>query len=248
MAATHFAFLHGGAQGSWVWNKTIAALMERSGGTAATCMALDVPGCGVKRGRDTSSMEFDDIACELNADLDAAGMRDVVLIGHSQAGMMMPRMVEFAPNLVSQLIYVTCSAPPNGMTILELMGNGLHGEQKDRVGWPIDPKNSTLRERSRAMFCGDMPDAQQEEFLAEIEKDMWPLSSYSHRDWRYDLLDAIPSTYVVCLKDMSLPPPWQHRFAQMLRAERTVDIDAGHQLMNTKPGQLAEALLGEVHQ
>lgn len=244
MAAVNFAFLHGGGQGSWVWDETIAALEAQSGGQAR-CLALDVPGCGTKRGRDTSAVEFDDIARELVDDIEAAGMRDVVLVGHSQAGMALPRMVEFAPSLFSRLVYVTCSAPPPGMTTIERMGDCLHGEREDQVGWPVDPKTSTIEERFGVMFCNDMTPAAANAFLAKLGKDMWPMSSYSYRDWRYDHLGSLPSTFVLCLKDMSLPPPWQERFAETFRVDRTVRVDAGHQVMNTRPQALAEVVLQE---
>ena len=242
---TDFAFLHGGAQGSWLWDETIAALKAQSGG-AADCIALDVPGCGAKRGRNTSAVEFDDIARELNVDIETAGLRDIVLVGHSQAGNIMPRIVEFAPSLVSRLIYVTCSAPPPGTTLLELMGDGLHGEREEQVGWPLDPKITPMAERYRIMFCNDMSPLQQDAFLATLDQDMWPLSSYTYRDFRYDHLGSIPATYVLCLQDMSLPPPWQERFAETLRVGKTIRIDAGHQVMNTRPQALAEVLLAEV--
>jgi pimeloyl-ACP methyl ester carboxylesterase len=242
---TDFAFLHGGGQGSWVWEETIAALEAQSGGTVK-CLALDVPGCGSKRDRDTAAIEFDAIARELVADVEAAGMRDVVLVGHSQAGMALPRMTEFAPDLFGKLVYVTCSAPPPGMTTIERMGEGVHGERDDQVGWPVDPKTSTMEERFRVMFCNDMAPAAADEFFARLGKDMWPMSSYSYRDWRYDHLGGIPSTFVHCMRDMSLPPVWQKRFAETFRVDRTVHIDAGHQVMNTRPQALAEVLLAEV--
>lgn len=239
-----FAFLHGGGQGGWVWAETIAALQAQSGGRA-NCLALDVPGCGAKRGRDTSAVAFDDIARELNADVEASGMRDVVLVGHSQAGMALPRMVEFAPQLFGRLIYVTCSAPPPGMTTVERMGDSIHGEREDQVGWPVDPATTTIAERFRVMFCNDMAPAAQDAFLAKLGNDMWPMSSYTYRDWRYDHLGAIPATFVLCLQDMSLPPAWQERFAATFRVDRTIRIDAGHQVMNTRPQALAEVLLAE---
>ncbi|MBV9357630.1 MAG: alpha/beta hydrolase [Chloroflexi bacterium] len=242
IAATNFALLHGGGLGSWVWTETISALRAQSGG-AANCIALDVPGCGTKRGRDTGAIEFDEVACELNADIEAAGMRDVVLVGHSQAGMVLPRMVEFAPSAFRRLIYVSCSAPPPGVSILELMGDCVHGEREDKIGWPVDPKTTPVAELFGAMFCNDMSSCQRDNFLAKLGQDSWPLSTYIYADWRYNHLSSIPGAFVLCLQDTSLPPPWQERFARMLKVEQIVRIDAGHHVMNTQPEALAQALL-----
>jgi pimeloyl-ACP methyl ester carboxylesterase len=242
--ATNFAFLHGGGQGSWVWDETIAALKQQSG-DAVNCLALDVPGCGTKRDRDTAAVEFDDIARELIADIEAAGLGDLVLVGHSQAGMVLPRIAEFRPDLLSRLVYVTCSAPPAGMTTIERMGGGVHGQNPDQVGWPVDPATSTIEERYRIMFCNDMDAAATDAFLAKLGSDMWPMSSYTYRDWRYDHLGTIPAAFVLCLQDMSLPPAWQERFAEVFQVGRTIRIDAGHQVMNTRPQALAEVLLSE---
>lgn len=242
---TDFAFLHGGGQGSWVWDETIAAMQAQSGG-AARCLALDVPGCGTKRGRDTSAIVFADIARELIADLTAASMRDIVLVGHSQAGTILPLMAEFAPlGLIRRLIFVACIAPGQGKTMMEKMGSGLHGTNPDEVGWPVDPATSTSEERFGTMFCNDMSAAEGDAFMAMLGKDMWPACSYTQRDWRFDHLAAIPSSLVLCLQDMCLPPAWQERFALQLHCDRTVKIDAGHQVMNTRPHGLAEILLAE---
>lgn len=241
---TDFALLHGGGQGSWVWDGTIAALAAQSGGTAR-CLALDVPGCGTKRTRDTGAIGFDEIAPELVAEIEAAGMRDVVLVGHSQAGSTLPAMAKLRPGLLRRLIYLTCTAPEPGRTSTELMGEGLHGASDTEVGWPVDPATHTYAQRFRAMFCNDMTDADADAFLARLGSDMWPMSAYSQREWTYDHLTAIPSTFILCLQDMALPPLWQERFAERFLAQRIVRLDAGHQAMNTRPQGLAEILLAE---
>jgi pimeloyl-ACP methyl ester carboxylesterase len=61
-------------------------------------------------------------------------------------------------------------------------------------------------------------------------------------DWRYVHVSRIPATYVMCLRDAVLPLGWQETFAARLGAERLIRIDAGHQVMNTRPQALAEAL------
>jgi pimeloyl-ACP methyl ester carboxylesterase len=245
VTGVNYAFLHGGGQGSWVWSETIAALQGQSGGSGARCLALDVPGCGTKRDRDTTSLSIDDIVTELLADLVAAEMRDTVLVGHSQAGSLMPLLAEKRPDLFRHLIYVTCSSPLMGQTVIQMMGSGMHGTHPDEVGWPFDPKSSEVRERYPLMFCNDMRSAEAASFLAGLGKDVWPNASYAASNWRYDHLDRIPASYVVCLRDGVLPVAWQQKFAARFRTQRLVRLDAGHQAMNTRPHGLAEILRHE---
>jgi pimeloyl-ACP methyl ester carboxylesterase len=244
MAQTHFVFLHGGGQGSWVWAETIAALKAQAPGGVST-LALDVPGCGVKRGRDTSAITFEDIARELVGDIERAGLRDVVMVGHSQAGQMIPQMALIAPALFRRLIFVSCIAQTPGLGLMQMMGEGLHGEREDCVGWPRDFTGCSADERWRALFCNDMTDAQADALLPKLGKDAWPASSLAPRDWAREHLGAFASSYVLCLRDESLTPHWQAIFAQRLKADRVISIDAGHQVMNTRPHGLAEILLAE---
>ena len=240
-----FVFLHGGGQGGWVWEDTIAAMERQAGKGAHRYLALDAPGCGAKRDRDTSAIAFDDIARELVADVTAAGMAGAVLVGHSQAGMELPQMAQLAPDLFRRLVFVTCSAPLPGKTTLDQMGSGRHGQHPEQVGWPLDPATSTMAQRYRVMFCNDMDDAAADAFLAKLGKDMWPAACYAHSDWQRDHLAGIAVSYVLCERDMSLPLAWQEVFARRLHADRTVRIDAGHQVMNTRPDELAQVLLAE---
>lgn len=241
---TDFAFLHGGGQGGWVWDETIAAMQAQAPG-AHRYLALDAPGCGAKRERDTSQVVFCDISRELIGDIAAEGLSQVVLVGHSQAGMTMPQMADFSPGLFAKLVFVSCSSPLPGKTTLDQMGLGLHGQNPEQVGWPVDPMTASMEERFALMFCNDMDDAAAAAFMGRLGQDMWPACCYSHSDWNTDHLAKIPVTYVQCLKDNALPPEWQARFAERLHADRLVRIDAGHQAMNTRPQALAEILLAE---
>jgi len=54
---TDFVFLHGGGQGGWVWDETIAALDRQSGGHFGRALTLDIPGCGRKRDRTTDDID-----------------------------------------------------------------------------------------------------------------------------------------------------------------------------------------------
>ncbi len=245
-SSTDFAFLHGGGQGSWVWDEAIAVLRSRTGSTTKV-LALDVPGCGIKRDRATDALDNNDIARELVTDLEQAGLKNIVLVGHSQAGQVLPLMAALKPKLFRRLIYVSCSIPLEGQSVPQMMGRGQHDDNDDEVGFPFDPKTEKLSERYPQMFCNDMPPEQTTAFLARLGSDSWPMKSYAFTDWRHDQIDAVPSSYVLCLRDNILPMRWQQRFAERFRCEHIIGIDAGHQAMNTRPQQLVEIILGEVH-
>ena len=237
----NFAFVHGGGQGSWVWAETIAAITLQSS-ESPNCLALDVPGCGNKRTRSTAAISIDQVARELVDDIVHSGMRDVMLVGHSQAGTVIPKMLSLAANLFSRVIYVTCIAPFE-KTLLEQMGDGLHGERDDVVGWPIDIAAASSEQRLFALFGNDMNSETSSSFFPKLGKDKWPDSTYEYRDYQYDQLPAVDSRYIICMRDRSLTPPWQERFAQRLRVNGIYYIDAGHQVMNTRPHSLAEMIL-----
>jgi pimeloyl-ACP methyl ester carboxylesterase len=240
-----YVFLHGGGQGGWVWSDTIAALQRQAGDKLGRALALDAPGCGAKRGADTASLAVPDVVAGLLADISAAGMKDSILVGHSQAGTILPRLVQERPELFRRLVYVSCIAPLRGQSIVQQMGSSVYGTNKDEVGWPFDPRTVDPGRRFALMFCNDMSNTEAASFLGKLGHDTWPAKTMSASDWQYDHLGRVPATYVVCLRDGILPIPWQETFAARLKVQRQVRIDAGHQVMNTRPEALAEALIHE---
>ena len=240
--AVDYAFLHGAGEGGWLWDDLIAAMRLQTDGAFGGALALDVPGCGEKAGRDVEPLGPDEVAAELIGDIEAAGFKDVVLVGHSMAGTILPRMVAQRPDLFRRLIYVACAAPAPGQTASEIFGTSRRGENPDEIGWPIDPRTCSAEELFKVLFWTDTTPAQTEMFRRRLHENRWPAPTQAARDWTYDHLDATPSTYVVCLQDMSAPARWQEVFAERLRCQRLVRIDAGHQAMVTRPHALAEAL------
>jgi pimeloyl-ACP methyl ester carboxylesterase len=241
---TDFVFLHGGGQGSWIWDETLAALAQQSGGRAR-CHALDIPGCGTKRGRDTSGMVFDDIVAELARDIAALGFDRPLLVGHSQAGQVLPKLEAAMPDAFARHVYVSCIAHAPGHKIEDMMRVQIDSNPDSPLARVFLDPDCPILERFRVMFCNDMSPPDQDAFLAKLTKDEWPAVAYTHLDWSYEHLADVPTTYVLCLQDQVLLPDWQRIFAERFRCERTVHIDAAHQVQNTRPQALAEVLLAE---
>ena len=232
----NFAFLHGGGQAGWVWDETIAALKAQSPNQDLRAIAFDLPGCGRKRGQDTSHLTVRQVAQHFAAELSASGLTDPVLVGHSNAGTIMPTVAELLPGRVRRYVYVSCIAPPPGQSTRTVMSA--------RHEWTAaaDPDS-----RWRTMFCNDMDEPQAAAFLAKLGHDRWPtLAALEETHWRYDHLGGVAASYVLCLRDQALPVAWQETFAARFQVQRRTYIDAGHQVMNTRPQTLAEVLRHEV--
>jgi pimeloyl-ACP methyl ester carboxylesterase len=245
-SGTDFVFVHGGGQAGWVWDEAIGALSLQTHGAFGRALALDGPGCGAKRDRDTANMSYEQVIDDQIGDIERSGFRDIVLVGHSQAGTILPALLRRRPGLFRRAVYVSCSAPLPGQSILEMMGRGRHGSNADEVGFPVAfDEDVAAEDRYRLMFCNDMSDADADAFVARLGQDNWPMSTMVYSGFRYDDLGAVPATFVMCVRDGILPLAWQEKFADRLGASRRIVIDAGHQAMNTRPHALAEILLNE---
>jgi pimeloyl-ACP methyl ester carboxylesterase len=238
---TDFALLHGGGQGSWVWEPVVSRL-ETAG---ARVLALDVPGCGTKRDRDTSALGPDEVVAEVLADIVDAGLSDVVMVGHSQAGSILPSIYAAQPTLFARLVYLTCSIPLPHQSVVSMMGKGEQGSHPDEVGWPADP-NKLGREAQRAqMFTTGMSEAEKALYAASERLDNWPYAMNFATGWTTDHLAGSPATYILCERDGALPVAWQERFADRFHCQHIVRIDAGHQAMTTHPAEVTALLLAE---
>lgn len=237
-SSVSFAFLHGGGQAGWIWDETLAALAAQAGGAGVPAIAFDLPGCGTKRAQDLTGLTVRDVAAAFVDDLARSGLRDIVLVGHSNAGTIMPLVAQMRPDLVARYVYVSCMAPPPGQTVRQVMAS--------RHAIPASAADAAPLDRLRTMFCNDMAAGQIPDFLGKLGHDHWPtLSSLDETGWHYDHLADKPATYVICLQDQALPAAWQETFAARLHVQRLVRIDAGHQAMNTRPHALAEILRHE---
>jgi len=233
-----FVFVHGGGQGSWTWQEVIAALDRQEPG-AHRCLALDMPGCGTKRGRDTSAISHGEAIAALADEVAATGLVDPVLVGHSQAGTVLPGLVAAAPGRFARAIYVSCLAPVAGVTVRATVDQVHAAPEAPAHGIYRNPEVPP-RVQWQTRFCNDMPPARAEAFLDRLGHDVWPESSQVWTDWRYDHLGGLPATYVLCLEDRALPAEAQEAFARRLGCERTVRVDCGHQIQQTRPHALAE--------
>lgn len=238
---TTLALLHGGQHGSWCWERLLEHLPPACPAWDRVQL-LDVPGCGRKRGQEREAPTLASVAAELHADLQANGATQVVLVGHSMAGALMPEMAALAPATYRHLIYLAACSPRRGDSVLATMGGSLRGLDTSTVGWPLAPASTPPQEMLTAMFCPGLDDATLQHVLQECVQDKWPAALARDPVAREGREVPVPASYIITARDPILPLAWQGRFAERAGARLMPTIDAPHEVFYTHPGELAALL------
>lgn len=238
-------FIHGGHQGSWVWNETIAELTQNEPLFFDKIVALDVPGCGKKVNLPKPDFTANDIASELAQEIIDAGIRNAIIVSHSQGGTLVPRIISKTNDCFSQALFITTAAPLEGQTILEMLGSGIHGDNEACVGWPLPIDTTEPAVLFSAMFKDKYMSDEMLQFILERSAiDAWPsIPAASDRHWGWSQLQNIKAYYLLARNDNILTLEWQEKFASRVGNDtRKFYVEAGHQVMQTQPRKVANII------
>jgi pimeloyl-ACP methyl ester carboxylesterase len=246
--------VHGGGHGAWCWEPTVEHL-------GSDALAVDLPPKEVRGGPgrfdrppELLTLTVSDFAASVLADVDAAGYDRFVLVGHSMAGLTIPEVARRAPERVAHLVFVSCSVPAEGESILEVLSDAptdvgeaaaQNLEAAKVTGEAPEPQ---LDDASViAMFCNDMDEAQTQFVLDHFGNEALPV--IGEKVFRAGLSPEIPKTWVRLLQDAILTLDIQDQQIANLEASpggtvTVIELDAAHNAMISRPRELAEILDG----
>ena len=229
-----FVLVHGGGFAGSCWDLLSPML-------TGPVVAVDLPGRGT-RPADLTRVTLADFADAVVKEIVTADLRDVVLVGHSLAGVTLPPVMDRIPERLRHAVFVSCVVPPDGSTVLDVMGtlSPAVSEVASRLGsGTVDGEGRLAREFATAMFCNDMDDAQIEFTLERMVAEA--LGVLSEPVDLGGLKQALPRTYVRLGQDHSLVPATQNDMAARVGGG-VVDVDAAHMAMISAPDALAAVL------
>ncbi|MDA8043752.1 MAG: alpha/beta hydrolase [Actinomycetota bacterium] len=228
MTAT--VLIHGGGLDRRCWDRLIPLLAE-------PVLAVDLPGRG-DHPADLRTVTFEDCARSVEADLDAAGLGEVILVGHSLAGCSMPATVGRLGDRVSGLVFVACTVPEPGLSAIDT----LDPEVQELIRHSPERDEPQIMDPTMArVVLGDDLDDEQFQWCAERLVPEAPHLSWDPVDLS-PFQRTVPRTWVRTRHDAIVPADKQLRFAANVGDCPVVDIDAGHMCMVSQPAQLARIL------
>jgi pimeloyl-ACP methyl ester carboxylesterase len=230
-----YVLVHGGGFSGSCWDEIRPWLNGPS-------FAVDLPGRG-RTPADLDAVTAADFAASVVHTIRGEDLDQVTLVGHSMAGLTLPRVAALVPERLSRLVFVSCAVPPTGVSLLEVLGGLSPGAQEvmARIGEDaMDGGGSLHPALATAMFCNDMDAAQ----VASTLRRMGPesLNVLADPSDLYGLRHPIPRTYVRLLRDASIELDTQNQMIANLGETAVVDLDAGHMAMISRPKELADII------
>lgn len=205
---TTFVLVHGAWHGGWAWERVVPLLPP----AVAPDLTLD---------RDVGLRDHVD---EVLAVVDDLADPDLVLVGHSYAGLVVRQAADLRPDRVAHLVLVEGWAGPDGSSLADLAPFMDRVRAAVRDGWRVPVPDP-------AMF--GITDPVDTRRLREH-----PLRTFTEPTALTGAVDRIPGTGVHCRPEV-LP------FARIAKGlgYRSVALDGPHDVMLTDPAAVADVLL-----
>jgi pimeloyl-ACP methyl ester carboxylesterase len=230
--------VHGGAHAGDCWDLTVDEIHRLE--PELTVLAVDLPGRRDKPG-DLWTLTIADWVDSVVADIEDAGLNDVVVVGHSMAGLTVPGVVtKLGTPRVRELILAAACVPAEGTSMLDTLTGvvAMIARRNARKGAPsslppVVPRLVFFNGASRTRW----------KFIAGR---LCPDSSRipAERVFRPGLPDEVPRTWVKTLRDRTNPAEQQDKCIVAIGGVQTVvSIDTGHGLMVSEPERLAQILV-----
>lgn len=243
---TDFVFIHGGGRGGWCWEPTIEEMDRSEHANLGKLVALDMPGWGTKKNVPDAELTLAGYARSAVADIERKDLSNIVVVGHSFAGLTIPYIVKDIPERFKRVVFMACAVPDEEDSLRGLLGKmgKIKPDSRLRAGSPRERfKSEWDIERS----SGRLGRERAEWLLAHLEKEFemerpMPAMEKITRDGFAGLK---PMSWVVLSQDRSMPPSWQRQFATKLGIPESewIDLVGEHDAMISNPRGLTEILL-----
>jgi pimeloyl-ACP methyl ester carboxylesterase len=234
-SAKTFVLVHGGGHGGWCWQRMASVLRGRGHQVWTPTLS----GFGERHHLDHGQITFDTMVTDVAALLEFEDLHDVVLVGHSMGGVIVPRVAEVSVERVSRVVWMAAVVLNDGETLIDAV------PQTPAVARAVTIRDDGTAVTDHALLMDALlPEASPEDraWVLARHRSYPPAALVEPGQLSKFLELGLPTGYVVATKDLLVPPPLAHVFASRLPGAPVAEVAAGHDLMLTRPEESATAL------
>ncbi|MER7406964.1 alpha/beta hydrolase [Streptomyces sp. NPDC000070] len=226
---TDFVLVAGTWLGAWAWDEVAAELRGAGHDVHPLTLSGLAEKQGVPAGQQTHVRDIVD-------EVERLGLRDVVLVGHSYAGIPVGQAAGRIGGRLRRVVFVDANVPVDGESFLS--------------GWPSDSVRQSIAEHdgfwpplAAPDYAGQgLTDAQ---ITRIVDASPHPGATLTEPAVLAGPLGELPATYVKCLLDGDEP---MSAVAELLKSDQweLVEMATGHWPMFSQPRELARVLHASV--
>jgi pimeloyl-ACP methyl ester carboxylesterase len=218
-----FGLVHGGGFGAWCWERVMPELAARGHHVATVDLTPDDWGAGATR------------CAAVVADA-LAWIDDLVLVGHSLAGLIIPLVAAERP--VRRLVFLHALLPRPGQSVVDQLGTepDMFNAEMFAVQRPFWEDEEVA---NRFLLHDCTPQVAHDAFRrlrpepGVLGREVTPLQTWPQAR----------CAYIVCTGDRTATPAWARRAARERLGVEPIEIASGHCPFLSRPRELAEALV-----
>lgn len=229
---TTYVLVHGAWHGGWCWSRVRRALMA----TGSDVCTPTLTGLGERAHLASREVDLETHICDVLGVLEAENLTDIILVGHSYAGIVVTAVADRAAQRIAHVVYLDAVVPRNGQCLYDCVPTQLktHIEEQATIGgegWCVPVAAAS------AQFLG----LQHEEDVRWV---MPKLTPHPIRTFRETVqlgskLPPAPRTYIKCIGDKTRG---QSKTMQADGIDNYHELRTGHDAMVTAPQDLADLL------
>jgi pimeloyl-ACP methyl ester carboxylesterase len=230
-----FLLIHGGSHGAWCWERLVAEL----GARGYQAHAIDLPGHGADQ-TERQGVNRQSYIDAIVRHLETNDLKNIILVGHSLAGAVLPEVWNHAPRRVDKVIFLAALVLRAGEAPIDLIPQERRSAYYEMASQRTDYSFVVDAARARAIFYSDCSDEDAAQFFQKLTPQ--PFKVYLEVCSSDPQLPAHRVRYILCTEDRTLPEVLCRSCAEKLGVEVEL-LKSGHCSMLTQTKALADILV-----
>jgi pimeloyl-ACP methyl ester carboxylesterase len=229
-----FVLVHGGGHGGWCWQRVARALR----GLGHEAYAPTLTGFGDRS--HLPAADFGTFVTDVVNLLTFEDLHDVVLVGHSMGGVVIPRVAEAAPARVGTVVWLAAVVNEDGESLIQAVPQSPWIAKAVTIG-----PDGTAHTDPELILDANIHDGTPAEraFVHDRHLPYPPHALVEPGRLRAFLALGLPTGYVVAADDRTIEAHVTAKFADRLPGCRRAVVPGGHDCMITQPAATAAALV-----
>jgi pimeloyl-ACP methyl ester carboxylesterase len=232
-----FVLIHGSWHGGWAWNDVIRELSAK--GHRACAPTLPGHGPGAMR----PGVTHQDCVGAVVASIQEHRLEDVILVGHSFGGTVVQKVAEQLPGRIARTVFLDALILQDQESVFDNLPADFVALLTELAGASADNTTLIPWEIWRDHFIQDAPEESARSFWEQLSPEPHQVN-LDRLDLKQFYAHAIPRSFIYCRQDRAMPPGYFHpRMSSRLGACKLLEMDGSHEVMFTRPAELADKLI-----